>query len=266
MKKNFRIIIFILLFLVVSRLTYFLMHLTMLNDEKQTYIAKIIFGTIISTYSLLIIRHFRFNYLIGISQPCFKYLLLYLFPLYIVFFLDLSNFSKLTGPQLLLPFAAVFLHAFAEELTIRGIILPTLISKKPITSQTVRASIIISALIFGLVHFVSIVDYDFGSVLAQITYATIHGLFFGILLIKGRNLYLISFCHALINFLNRIKHINQPQFEYTETGKHQSIILTILITIVIFSPLLIISVYYLRRINTNDVKFIKEALSKDKEI
>lgn len=260
LKKLLQVIFFVLLFIIINRATYFLINYTSFNEENKTYISKIIFGIIISSYSIYAIRYFRFNYLVGISRPSFIYLWLYLCPLYIIFLLDLTNLSNLKIYQLILPFTSVFLHAFAEELTIRGIILPTLINNGHITEKSVKNSVIISALIFGLVHFISFADYDLGSVLAQITYATIHGLFFGILLIKGRNIYLLALCHALINFFNRIKHINQPAYEPLDTGNSQSILLTILLTILLFSPLIVISIFYIKKIGSPDIIRIKEFL------
>lgn len=260
-KKILRITCLIALFLIVSKTVSFLLQKTTLGDETQTYLAKTIFGIIITIYSLIIIRKLKYSYLVGIVRPSFQLLFLYICPFYIAFLINLSNWNKLTVTQLFFPFIGVFFHAFAEELTIRGIILPTLIEKSEITPKSIKIAIIVSAIIFGLVHLISLLDYDLLSVITQVVYATIHGLFFGILLVKGRNIYLLSLSHAIINFLNRIKHINQPPIVIADTNDSQSLLLTIILTIVIFSPLIFVSLLYITRISTKDVANIRLALS-----
>jgi len=251
----------IVLFIVISRMCHFLMTKATMNDEMQTYVAKICFGVCISCYSIYLIRKYKYHYLVGISRPSFSNSFLYICPLYIVLLVDLSNAKNLNLWQMAIPFAGVFFHAFAEELTIRGIILPTLIERKDISAQSIKKAIWISAIIFGLVHFISLSEYDFTSAITQVVYATIHGLFYGMLLIKGRNIYLISVSHALVNFFNRIKHIGQPSMVVTDTNDAQSLLLTIILTIAIFSPLLCIAFVYIRKINDEDASDVRAALS-----
>lgn len=258
--KVIRIVFLIALFIVISRLGYFLMTKTTLSDEIQTYVAKIIFGIVISCYSIYFIKKYKYHYLIGISRPSFRNAYLYIYPLYIVLLIDISNIKNLNVWQMVIPFAGVFFHAFAEELTIRGLILPTLIERKQISAQSIKNAIWVSAIIFGLVHFISLSEYDFTSAITQVVYATIHGLFFGMLLIKGRNIYLISISHTLVNFFNRIKHIEQPPLVITDANDSQSLLLTITLTIVLFSPLIGIALLFIRKINDEDASEVRAAL------
>lgn len=260
-EKIVRIVFLIALFVVISRLSYFLMAKTAMSEEMQTYFAKILFGIFISCYSIYLIKIYKYTYLIGISRPSLRFLFLYFCPLYIVLLIDISNVKNLNTWQMAIPFVGVFFHAFAEELTIRGLILPTLIERKQISTQSIRKAIWASAIIFGLVHFISLSEYDFTSAITQVIYATIHGLFFGMLLIKGRNIYLISISHALVNFFNRIKHIGQPPIVVGDTNDSQSLILTIILTIVLFSPLIGIALLFLRKINDKDATDVRDALS-----
>ncbi len=253
-KKTVAIsLLFITSFLVISRVSYWLFGRVAISEELQTYCAKIFFGVLISIYSIFYIKKARLQFLSGISKPSYKFLLLYCIPWYIVILLDISNLSKLSFGQIILPFMAVLFHAFAEELTIRGIILPSLItSEKELSVRSLQKAIVLSAVIFGIVHFASLLNYDFTSAMTQVVYATIFGLFYGVVLVKGRNIYFLSLSHAVVNFLNRIKHINQPEIVESST-EQQSVFLTIALTIVLFLPILLIAIYLIRKLTNTDV-------------
>jgi len=249
-----RIIGVMALFLLVMKIPFdFLLEFLFSDEQKIFFINKILFSVIIICYTIFLIRKYRFQFITGLSKPRLAVVYMYFLPLYILFFNDFSNLKNLTALDLIIPFIGILLHAFAEELTFRGIVLPTLLENNSDSVKKVKKAIIIGALIFGLAHFISLFKYDLISVLYQVIYAMIFGLFFNILLVKGNNIYFLGIIHGLVNFGSGINAIGyQQSVENPDEGS--SGILSIVVAIfIVFLPLLLVGFFMLNRIIEKDI-------------
>ncbi|MHA2297473.1 MAG: CPBP family intramembrane glutamic endopeptidase [Candidatus Hodarchaeales archaeon] len=153
----------------------------------------------------------RFSYTIGIRRPQSSLRLLVVFlPCIVILFSswllasfiynylvlgwDLTFFiSKLLDTSRALPpqnWAIVTsIGSIFEEIVLRGIFITMLLNK----NYSERESIGLSAVVFGVIHFMNLLNGSLttvllAGVLAQVIYATSYGLFYGYLFIKTRNL------------------------------------------------------------------------------
>lgn len=248
-----RIIAVICLFLIIMKIPFDLALEKFFAPERAYYIKKALFASIIILYSIVLIRRYRFQYITGLVNPGTSFFYIYFLPLYIGLLTNFSNFKNLGSLDIIIPFIAVTLHAFAEELTFRGIILPTLIENNKHSIKGIKKSIIISALIFGGAHFISLFRYDLISVVCQVIYATIFGLFFSVLLLKGHNIYFLGLIHGIVNFISRINSIGVKNYTSENLSADGSGIFSIVAIFVIFAPLLIVAIYMLKRITMKDI-------------
>lgn len=95
--------------------------------------------------------------------------------------------------------SVVILRAVMEEVLCRGVIQGYMIKNHPATSKFVIT--IVSAVIFGALHFIGLFRADFFTVFAQVVYATIMGLLFGALMIRVGNVWLLGLTHGIVNVM-----------------------------------------------------------------
>ncbi|MBX2871037.1 MAG: CPBP family intramembrane metalloprotease [Saprospiraceae bacterium] len=176
--------------------------------EFQTHHAgDILKNLIITLYGLLLIRHYGYIRLAGVFRWTPRRPILLIVPLYFVifgllpyFFLD-YDFTEVKRQDLLLLFAAMLSVGISEEVVFRGFVLPHLIKKSP-THQGLIIPIITAALLFGVLHFLNLLQPDASGVvvISQVTYATMFGVAFGIILLRTESLLPLGILHGLINF------------------------------------------------------------------
>jgi len=269
-KKSFlRIISTVLLFLLIIKIPLDKAFERILDQETAYYVEKIILSCIIIFFSVFSIKKLGFQYISGLTNPRTSFIFMYLLPLYIAFFSDFTNVKDLVLLDLIIPLTGIVLYAFAEELIFRGLILITLLKNNLHSLTNIKRSVVISAFIFGCTHFVALYTYDFVSVLCQVIYAFIFGLFFGVLLIKGQNIYLLGVVHGIVNLMSRIGSIRNSDnngIENVSLDENQSNLLSPLIIIFIFMPLLLVAIYLLKRIVITDVLRLQDAADKDIQI
>ncbi len=103
---------------------------------------------------------------------------------------------------------ASIITASLEEIVFRGIILLLLLQNLPNTKKSIIMSIILSSILFGLVHAINIGNglslYD--GVL-QIGYSTLMGIMWAVVFIKTRSIWYPIILHALYNVSGQILHI-----------------------------------------------------------
>ena len=90
--------------------------------------------------------------------------------------------------------------AFFEEVAFRGVVLLGIIKRNPNKRLWIFLSIVISSVIFGLVHLINLYNSSPIAVLMQIGYSALIGAMCSVVIIKTANLWLCVGLHAVFNF------------------------------------------------------------------
>ena len=89
---------------------------------------------------------------------------------------------------------------FFEEMAFRGVVFLRLVERKPRSRVWVFWSIVLSSVIFGLIHLINLMYSSPLSVLMQIGYSALIGAMCSVVLIKTANLWLCVVLHGVFNF------------------------------------------------------------------
>lgn len=94
---------------------------------------------------------------------------------------------------------------FFEEILFRGILLIVMIEKFSDLKGGTRISVIISSLIFGLVHLVNLFDgASLGSTILQVGYSFLMGMLWAMIYLKTGNIWVVMILHATYNFFGQV--------------------------------------------------------------
>lgn len=104
---------------------------------------------------------------------------------------------------LILFMLSVISTGLAEEVTMRGMVLPLLIYSRRVTKNSLYFGVIVSSMIFGLLHFFNLTSQpeNYGGITRQVIFATSLGIVFGALMLRTGNLFILAVFHGCINFL-----------------------------------------------------------------
>ncbi|MDC8006121.1 CPBP family intramembrane metalloprotease [Aureisphaera galaxeae] len=178
-----------------------------LNEFKMQYIGDILKNSVIIIGGIFLIIQFGYTKISGLTQFKPKHTILVLIPLYFILagpaeYIVLGyQFDNVNPINVLILFLAMMSVGFSEEIIFRGFVLPHLI-KGAHSEQSLLAPIVLSAFMFGVLHFFNLFQTDshFVTVLAQVIYATMFGVGFAIMLLRTGSIYPIGFLHGIINF------------------------------------------------------------------
>ncbi len=195
----------------------------------------IITGVTIIVACVLIARSQKILISGGFIRPIRKnYWMLFLPLLFpgLVFVMNL-NFGCYKGNLAVGITILVFLiRGLMEEIVFRGVIQGYLSKHNP--GKSVHKIILITALFFALIHFVNIRHAGIQNVLLQVIYAFYMGLFFGALMIKTNNVWLLGIVHGVLNtFSVRCIETQDNYLSKIDIG-------SLLGMLLMFSPVLII--------------------------
>ncbi len=119
-----------------------------------------------------------------------------------------------------------------EEVVFRGVIQGYLSKQNP--DKPLHKVILITAILFALIHIVNIRYSGIQNVLLQLIYAFYMGLFFGALIIKTNNVWLLGIAHGVLNtFSVRCVEMQDNYLSKIDIG-------SLLGMLLMFSPVLII--------------------------
>jgi len=90
--------------------------------------------------------------------------------------------------------------AFFEEMAFRGVVFLGFVRRKPQSRLWIFWSVVLSSVVFGLIHLVNLYISDPVSVLMQIGYSALIGAMCSVVLIKTANLWLCVMLHGVFNF------------------------------------------------------------------
>ena len=140
------------------------------------------------------------------------------------------------------------LKGMAEEYAFRGLLLSYLI-KKLNPKKSLFKIICLSAIFFALMHMINISRYGIIDVINQVIAAFFFGVFFGSLLLRTNNLFILGIIHGLINFVFQFRAVvknNIPE-ERKYINTFSDVIVVILRYSLVFLPLFFIGFYLIRR-------------------
>ena len=146
-----------------------------------------------------------------------------------------------------------FLIGLAEELLCRGWLLNEFLERFGETKKGIWYSIIISGLIFGLMHLGNILNgQDAITTLFQVCNATGAGILFGLIYYKTKNIWSVVLLHGIWDFSSFLSDI-APITELQENFKSFSVLSMIFVLIAVFIQLLNLTPY-LKDINAEPKK------------
>lgn len=170
-----------------------------------------------------------------------------MFPLTYAIFINLvgmDSIASISTNQLFILLAYSLSVGFVEELCLRGFVQHELIRYLGEGKTTVIKSIIISAVLFGLLHLFNFDKGIYGEI-TQLAYASFIGLAFGATLYLTKRIYPLIVIHALIDFFGKFDSIGiDYPIERQLTGGGSIIIIFML------SPYLLYAFYLFSKIKT----------------
>lgn len=240
----------------VIKIPFEKIFLNSLPFELSKNISRIIHGLILIFFGIIIIKRLSLTKLAGvklfhINRPGLLFL-----PIVYPMSLGIPNLFGLGLNQanwvsIFLAFLAMISKGLAEEVTFRGLLQAYLISKYS-NRLSILQIVCISATFFSLMHIINITRYGYVDVINQVIAAFFFGVFFGAMLIKTANVFVLGVFHGCINFVFRARSIGKKvdldndRYLYSVSEILEAIAKYTLV----FSPLLIMGILLLRKSNT----------------
>ena len=132
-----------------------------------------------------------------------------------------------------------------EELSFRGIIQNTFIEFFGKERKGIIKSIVLSALLFSLIHLINFNKGLWGE-MAQFSYALFIGLSFGVVLFITKRIYPLIIIHGLIDFASGIDRMGISSYTIEPSTPENSILVILLL-----SPYLFYAIYLFKKIKTS---------------
>jgi membrane protease YdiL (CAAX protease family) len=213
------------------------------NLDELRYI---ILGTIIIIACLLIARRKKILISGGFLAPIKKNYWILFLPLFfpgLVFIVNI-NFGCYNGFLAIgITLITFLIRGLMEEVVFRGVIQGYL--RKQYPGKSLHIIILITAILFALIHIVNIQYSGIQNVLLQLIYAFYMGLLFGALMTKVNNVWLLGIVHGVLNtFSVRCVEMQDDYLSKIDLASLLGMLLT-------FSPVLII---YWLLMRTNKLK------------
>jgi membrane protease YdiL (CAAX protease family) len=142
-----------------------------------------------------------------------------------------------TGPVLL----HTMLAGVMEEILFRGLILYALVSRWGGTRRGTVSAVLVSAFLFGVLHFFNLLGGPADITALQVTEAAASGILYGALVLTAGSVWPAVILHSLINLLVNIAVLNEPGFSVTPAQYLTLVLLDI--------PLVLYGFYLLTRTN-----------------
>jgi hypothetical protein len=223
MTKTYKnLIILLVLYIFCLALEYPLAKLLLeldFSELKTGFVTQIIVLVPILIALLFLIKKLnliRFNGLIKLSKLSkSKFFIFPLLFLIYKLYVNYDNILELESSELILIIASVILVGLTEELFFRGILLPYIILKLKEKKYFLLYSIIISSVIFGLFHFINLINNSstIVGVSHQVIFAFCIGCLFSGLVLQTKNILIPALFHIIINFEASVSQIQFDNFE-----------------------------------------------------
>lgn len=133
------------------------------------------------------------------------------------------DFSTITFQTFLAYTLKYFSSSFLEEFVFRGFILGGFLLYFPLTRRGILTSVVLSGLIFGLMHIINLWTFEertVKGVLNQVYAATCFGIMYGATYLKTRSILTLGLLHFLSSFFSSITELN-----FSETISQSAVVL-----------------------------------------
>lgn len=185
----------------------FNLFFTALDSFKAAQLGDALKNGIIILYGWALIRHFGHVKESGVLTILPRNAFLFLIPTYFLFLGPLQyllfdyTFESIQSSDVLILLFSNLTVGLSEEIIFRGFMVPHLIKGRD-QSKSLLYPLTLGAFLFGGLHFLNLLANDSNTylVIAQVTYATMFGVAFGVLLLRSNSLFPIGILHGLINF------------------------------------------------------------------
>lgn len=211
--KHILLFTFFLLFFLLSR-NLFSNYL--LNNDINSYnyhlVLKIFLNIILASVSFVVAKKLNLINLGGLSNVKPQKLNLLIFPIIFLTLLNgifLDNIPNFSLTNLFLLTIYCISIGFSEELSLRSVLLPLLSRFFNNSRKAKIKAILISSLIFGLLHLIKFDKRIYGEV-SQLFFATFIGVMFGALLVVTKRVYPLIIIHAIVDFVAKLDSIGLP--------------------------------------------------------
>lgn len=221
-----------------------------ITDYKSHLLVKTFTNIILASVSFLVAKKLNLLELGGLTNIKPKKLWLTIFPLVFLtllngLFLDtIPNYDSLDMIVLAIYCLGI---GFAEELSLRGVLLPLISRYFGDDRKAQIKAVFISALIFGLLHLLKFDKGIYGEI-SQVFYATFIGVMFGAVLLVIKRVYPLIIIHAAIDFVAKLDAINLPA---KETVSNPMDLVSALVTTIVTIPCLIYGMFVIKKYISN---------------
>jgi len=262
-------LIIILLILIFHRVPlYKLFSILGLNEYNSNSYDKVVINSISVIGILLIIKknHIPFR-LFSFSLKNLKYYLPLLF--YILIFsggfndFQNFNFTSINLDTLLSYTLKYASSSFLEEFIFRGLILGVFLLNYPKTKRGILKSVMLSGLIFGLMHIINLWSFDnqtIKGVLNQVYATACFGIMYGATYIKTRSLLTLGLLHFFSNFFSQISELNFIEVISNSTTIADKSLVNIIISeifrLIVYGIPLIIGLFLIYNTNEKDLNML----------
>lgn len=219
--------------------------------NELTY--NIITKTIICAIFLFIGKRLKLMKFNGLTKEAFKfYPIFQVLALYTLVYTIKAHTFQIESVVLFLFFVSTLCTGFAEELCFRGVLLPTVIKSFSDSENVILKSVVIVALIFGVLHFGNLIKYpeNILGVTTQVIAAICVSFLFSAILLKSRSIVVAGITHGLINFTFSGRFLSESQ---KNTGDITMNLNSVVTTSIFFGIILIISIVMIKKVNRQSV-------------
>jgi membrane protease YdiL (CAAX protease family) len=124
-----------------------------------------------------------------------------------------------------------------EEILMRGAVFYILYKAWGTSNKGIYAAVLVQALIFGLVHYINIVDMTLVDVTFMVINATLIGVGFAGLMLVTRTIWLPVILHIVFDMIARMNELLLPGFEFSgESPIEQHIVSVIIVFLFVALP------------------------------
>lgn len=228
--------------------------LTQFEVEQIVEIAK---NLMVIVLAIAVMKNLRLFQLVGINgksswndwQPL-------LLPSYLIFvgLINVRNldFAEVSITHLVLLFFSTLSIGFSEEFVFRGL-LQSLLLKKLLKNEGKKAlfvSVMVSSIIFGLLHLLDFKSENAVAEASQFVYATFIGVGFGAILLRTSNIYGLAVIHGLIDFVFKIDHLTVSTGSKSEGN---SSLISSLIVVFLVSPMFVFGLKIIKKLEVSSI-------------
>ena len=249
------IVILVILNLAVLRIPFIKLLDNYLPHDKARDIGKILNGLISVFISIWLIKKFQLETIVGLNHWKIRNPILLIIPFIYPMSLAIPNFQSVDFSQVSWISFVLFLlmciaRGMTEEFAIRGLLQPYLM-RKYIYKYSVTKIVLLSSLVFALMHLPNIAHYHFVDTINQVIMAFFYGVFLGALMIRTGNVVILGIIHGLSNFMFKVDSLGVKENQSTEQSVETfSEIFKIVVAYSLISfPIFVIGILLLRKIN-----------------